>query len=92
MRTVKVAADGSIPDPTFRHSPEDDVPTGECPVCKGETDNYDDHGCDEDCRRGCNSKVPASCDTCATTCADCGEADVEKDLDRLCKVCLKERS
>lgn len=52
----------------------DDAPEGECPTCGGVTDNWEPHGCDEDCRRGCRASVPGPCDDCASACECCGSA------------------
>lgn len=46
---------------------------GTCPVCDGDTLNFEGHGCDEDCSRGCRKQVAAPCDTCAKACDCCGE-------------------
>lgn len=68
--------------------PRDDEPEATCPVCGSDNGNLVNHGCDEDCRRGCRGMVPAPCNTCAEPCENCGE-DGPKDetRERYCTAC-----
>ena len=63
-----------------------DYSTATCPTCKGETDNFGPHHCDEDCRRGCRLQQAEDCDDCASACIGCGEKGCKKDRG-VCQAC-----
>lgn len=93
MKIVKVRANGSIPDPVYANSPENDNESfGECPTCGGPTENgeedvdvsYDEDGCKDVSR----SWSWIECSECEAACDGCGETNIEKQNGSSCQDCL----